>query len=167
MIATSCSGHLWIIFLFYLLESVVECPRNCHGNGECVSGSCHCFPGFLGPDCSRGKSAQCFSQVTLSEHEEKLIRKATSQMFFFIKLWWRSLFWLFCCVLFHSSLPGAVQWQWAVLQRTLSVLQWLEGHRVWRAHESVHRSPVRGTGHLHHGLLCLQLWVQRRELWRR
>ncbi|XP_059765675.1 teneurin-3 isoform X2 [Balaenoptera ricei] len=34
-------------------ESVVECPRNCHGNGECVSGTCHCFPGFLGPDCSR------------------------------------------------------------------------------------------------------------------
>lgn len=88
MIATSCSGHLWIILLFFLLESVVECPRNCHGNGECVSGSCHCFPGFLGPDCSRGKSAQCFSQVSLSEREEKYIRKATSQMFFFIKLWW-------------------------------------------------------------------------------
>uniref|UniRef100_A0A8C9TS29 Teneurin-3 n=1 Tax=Scleropages formosus TaxID=113540 RepID=A0A8C9TS29_SCLFO len=29
------------------------CPYNCHGNGECLSGTCHCFPGFLGPDCSR------------------------------------------------------------------------------------------------------------------
>ncbi|KPP80211.1 teneurin-3-like [Scleropages formosus] len=34
-------------------ESIMECPYNCHGNGECLSGTCHCFPGFLGPDCSR------------------------------------------------------------------------------------------------------------------
>lgn len=33
----------------------MECPQNCHGNGDCLSGLCHCFPGFLGPDCSRGK----------------------------------------------------------------------------------------------------------------
>ncbi|XP_029437000.1 teneurin-3 isoform X1 [Rhinatrema bivittatum] len=42
-----------VSFNTIIIESVVECPRNCHGNGECVSGSCHCFPGFLGPDCSR------------------------------------------------------------------------------------------------------------------
>uniref|UniRef100_A0A8D0L4Z0 Teneurin-3 n=1 Tax=Sphenodon punctatus TaxID=8508 RepID=A0A8D0L4Z0_SPHPU len=42
-----------VSFNTIVIESVVECPRNCHGNGECVSGSCHCFPGFLGPDCSR------------------------------------------------------------------------------------------------------------------
>uniref|UniRef100_A0A3B3RXL7 Teneurin-3 n=1 Tax=Paramormyrops kingsleyae TaxID=1676925 RepID=A0A3B3RXL7_9TELE len=36
-----------------VVESIMECPHNCHGNGECVSGTCHCFPGFLGPDCSR------------------------------------------------------------------------------------------------------------------
>ncbi|KAJ8416553.1 hypothetical protein AAFF_G00358410 [Aldrovandia affinis] len=36
-----------------VIESVMECPHNCHGNGECLSGTCHCFPGFLGPDCSR------------------------------------------------------------------------------------------------------------------
>ncbi|XP_076877219.1 teneurin-3 isoform X2 [Brachyhypopomus gauderio] len=36
-----------------LLESVMECPHNCYGNGECVSGTCRCFPGFLGPYCSR------------------------------------------------------------------------------------------------------------------
>ncbi|XP_036424537.1 teneurin-2 [Colossoma macropomum] len=35
------------------LDSVQECPRNCHGNGECVSGVCHCFPGFHGMDCSK------------------------------------------------------------------------------------------------------------------
>ncbi|XP_076879023.1 LOW QUALITY PROTEIN: teneurin-2-like [Brachyhypopomus gauderio] len=34
-------------------DSVQECPRNCHGNGECVSGVCHCFPGFHGMDCSK------------------------------------------------------------------------------------------------------------------
>uniref|UniRef100_A0A8C1IID7 Teneurin-2 n=1 Tax=Cyprinus carpio TaxID=7962 RepID=A0A8C1IID7_CYPCA len=30
-----------------------ECPQNCHGNGECMSGACHCFPGFHGTDCSK------------------------------------------------------------------------------------------------------------------
>ncbi|CAL8329160.1 unnamed protein product [Lota lota] len=35
------------------IESIMECPQNCHGNGDCLSGTCHCFPGFLGPDCSR------------------------------------------------------------------------------------------------------------------
>ncbi|KAM8848733.1 teneurin-3 isoform 2-T2 [Synchiropus picturatus] len=34
-------------------ESVTECQHNCYGNGECVAGSCHCFPGFIGPYCSR------------------------------------------------------------------------------------------------------------------
>uniref|UniRef100_A0A8C9W8A3 Teneurin-3 n=1 Tax=Scleropages formosus TaxID=113540 RepID=A0A8C9W8A3_SCLFO len=33
--------------------NTIVCPYNCHGNGECLSGTCHCFPGFLGPDCSR------------------------------------------------------------------------------------------------------------------
>ncbi|XP_061644643.1 teneurin-3 isoform X5 [Phyllopteryx taeniolatus] len=34
-------------------ESVTECAHNCYGNGECAVGSCHCFPGFIGPYCSR------------------------------------------------------------------------------------------------------------------
>lgn len=41
-------------FLFPLADSVTECSHNCYGNGECVAGSCHCFPGFIGPYCSRG-----------------------------------------------------------------------------------------------------------------
>uniref|UniRef100_A0A672I683 Teneurin transmembrane protein 3 n=1 Tax=Salarias fasciatus TaxID=181472 RepID=A0A672I683_SALFA len=36
-----------------VIDSIMECPQNCHGNGDCLSGICHCFPGFLGPDCSR------------------------------------------------------------------------------------------------------------------
>uniref|UniRef100_H3CII2 Teneurin transmembrane protein 3 n=1 Tax=Tetraodon nigroviridis TaxID=99883 RepID=H3CII2_TETNG len=36
-----------------IIESIMECPQNCHGNGDCLSGICHCFPGFLGTDCSR------------------------------------------------------------------------------------------------------------------
>ncbi|KAM7009482.1 teneurin-3 isoform 1-T1 [Tautogolabrus adspersus] len=36
-----------------VIESIMECPQNCHGNRDCLSGVCHCFPGFLGPDCSR------------------------------------------------------------------------------------------------------------------
>ncbi|XP_061628035.1 teneurin-3 isoform X3 [Phyllopteryx taeniolatus] len=37
----------------FSIDSIMECPQNCHGNGDCLSGICHCFPGFLGPDCSR------------------------------------------------------------------------------------------------------------------
>ncbi|KAG7464755.1 hypothetical protein MATL_G00168990 [Megalops atlanticus] len=42
-----------VSFSTAVLDSVQECPRNCHGNGECVSGVCHCFPGFHGMDCSK------------------------------------------------------------------------------------------------------------------
>lgn len=81
---------------FFPAESVVECPRNCHGNGECVSGSCHCFPGFLGPDCSRGTSVQSSPQVSLSKRENKYIRKEIGMwqapyMFLFMKHWWKKL----------------------------------------------------------------------------
>lgn len=41
-----------------------NCPSNCYGNGDCVSGTCHCFLGFLGPDCGRGRNFlinSCFS----------------------------------------------------------------------------------------------------------
>uniref|UniRef100_A0A8C2FY25 Teneurin-3 n=1 Tax=Cyprinus carpio TaxID=7962 RepID=A0A8C2FY25_CYPCA len=36
-----------------IIDTLTECPHNCHGNGDCRSGTCHCFPGFLGPDCAR------------------------------------------------------------------------------------------------------------------
>ncbi|XP_069850067.1 teneurin-2 isoform X1 [Dipodomys merriami] len=42
-----------VSFNTVVLDSVQDCPRNCHGNGECVSGQCHCFPGFLGADCAK------------------------------------------------------------------------------------------------------------------
>ncbi|XP_078267432.1 teneurin-2-like isoform X5 [Rhinoraja longicauda] len=42
-----------ISFNTAVLDSVQECPHNCHGNGECVSGVCHCFAGFHGADCSK------------------------------------------------------------------------------------------------------------------
>ncbi|XP_062845098.1 teneurin-1 isoform X2 [Trichomycterus rosablanca] len=35
------------------LELSDGCSTNCNGNGECISGHCHCFTGFLGPDCSK------------------------------------------------------------------------------------------------------------------
>lgn len=44
------------LFLFSPTESVDNCPSNCYGNGDCISGTCHCFLGFLGPDCGRGES---------------------------------------------------------------------------------------------------------------
>ncbi|XP_053161888.1 teneurin-4 isoform X1 [Hemicordylus capensis] len=42
-----------VSFLTTAVESVDNCPSNCYGNGDCVSGTCHCFLGFLGPDCGR------------------------------------------------------------------------------------------------------------------
>uniref|UniRef100_A0A673MAX5 Teneurin-2 n=1 Tax=Sinocyclocheilus rhinocerous TaxID=307959 RepID=A0A673MAX5_9TELE len=42
-----------VSFSTVALDSVEECPQNCHGNGECMSGACHCFPGFHGTDCSK------------------------------------------------------------------------------------------------------------------
>ena len=35
-------------------QIVVGCPNNCANNGNCVRGSCVCFPGFSGEDCSEG-----------------------------------------------------------------------------------------------------------------
>ncbi|XP_077183294.1 teneurin-2 isoform X14 [Paroedura picta] len=42
-----------VSFSTVVLDSVQDCPRNCHGNGECVSGICHCFPGYHGADCAK------------------------------------------------------------------------------------------------------------------
>ncbi|XP_035525860.1 teneurin-3 [Morone saxatilis] len=42
-----------VSFNTIIQDSVTECTHNCYGNGECVAGSCHCFPGFIGPYCSR------------------------------------------------------------------------------------------------------------------
>uniref|UniRef100_A0A673WTU2 Teneurin-2 n=1 Tax=Salmo trutta TaxID=8032 RepID=A0A673WTU2_SALTR len=42
-----------VSFSTVALDSVQECPQNCHGNGECMSGVCHCFPGFHGMDCAK------------------------------------------------------------------------------------------------------------------
>ncbi|XP_030636941.1 teneurin-2 isoform X2 [Chanos chanos] len=42
-----------VSFSTVALDSVQKCPQNCHGNGECMSGVCHCFPGFHGTDCSK------------------------------------------------------------------------------------------------------------------
>ncbi|XP_069891005.1 teneurin-4 isoform X1 [Dipodomys merriami] len=42
-----------VSFLTTAVESVDNCPSNCYGNGDCISGTCHCFLGFLGPDCGR------------------------------------------------------------------------------------------------------------------
>ncbi|KAI4998145.1 hypothetical protein ZWY2020_053487 [Hordeum vulgare] len=30
-----------------------QCPKSCSFNGDCIAGTCHCFPGFHDHDCSR------------------------------------------------------------------------------------------------------------------
>ncbi|KAL4648805.1 teneurin-1-like [Arapaima gigas] len=42
-----------VIVLSSVLETSDGCSTDCNGNGECVAGHCHCFSGFLGPDCAR------------------------------------------------------------------------------------------------------------------
>ncbi|XP_067842361.1 teneurin-4 isoform X5 [Heptranchias perlo] len=46
--------HMELVsFITTAVESADECPANCYGNGECMSGTCHCFLGYIGPDCAR------------------------------------------------------------------------------------------------------------------
>ncbi|XP_043547587.1 teneurin-4 isoform X1 [Chiloscyllium plagiosum] len=42
-----------VSFMTTAIESADECPANCYGNGECMAGTCHCFLGYIGPDCAR------------------------------------------------------------------------------------------------------------------
>ncbi|XP_055726034.1 teneurin-1 isoform X2 [Salvelinus fontinalis] len=42
-----------VLVLSTAIETMDGCSTNCKGNGECVAGHCHCFSGFLGPDCSK------------------------------------------------------------------------------------------------------------------
>ncbi|KAI1893645.1 hypothetical protein AGOR_G00125840 [Albula goreensis] len=42
-----------ISFITTAIDSIDDCPSNCFGNGDCISGTCHCFLGFRGPDCGR------------------------------------------------------------------------------------------------------------------
>uniref|UniRef100_A0A803W479 Teneurin-1 n=1 Tax=Ficedula albicollis TaxID=59894 RepID=A0A803W479_FICAL len=42
-----------VFVLTAAIEILDDCSTNCNGNGECISGHCHCFPGFLGPDCAK------------------------------------------------------------------------------------------------------------------
>jgi hypothetical protein len=32
-----------------------HCPKSCSFNGDCIDGTCHCFPGFHGHDCSKSE----------------------------------------------------------------------------------------------------------------
>ncbi|XP_051791182.1 LOW QUALITY PROTEIN: teneurin-1 [Erpetoichthys calabaricus] len=42
-----------VFVLTTAIETMDDCSTNCNGNGECISGHCHCFSGFLGPDCAK------------------------------------------------------------------------------------------------------------------
>uniref|UniRef100_A0A3B4ALP1 EGF-like domain-containing protein n=1 Tax=Periophthalmus magnuspinnatus TaxID=409849 RepID=A0A3B4ALP1_9GOBI len=41
------------VLLSLVADSMDGCSTDCNGNGECVAGHCHCFAGFLGPDCAK------------------------------------------------------------------------------------------------------------------
>ncbi|XP_026796322.3 teneurin-1 isoform X2 [Pangasianodon hypophthalmus] len=42
-----------VLLLSTAIEAMDGCSSSCNGNGECVAGHCHCFPGFLGPNCEK------------------------------------------------------------------------------------------------------------------
>lgn len=74
----SCHYHQSGLFqkgFILFTDSVQECPRNCHGNGECVSGVCHCFPGFHGMDCSKGKKHSNYTPNSVVQRERESMRK--------------------------------------------------------------------------------------------
>ncbi|CAL8304104.1 unnamed protein product [Arctogadus glacialis] len=56
-----------------VLDSVMECPHSCYGNGECVAGSCHCFPGFMGPYCSRAQPQSPPDSVIQSHRPQQIL----------------------------------------------------------------------------------------------
>ncbi|XP_061642682.1 teneurin-1 isoform X2 [Phyllopteryx taeniolatus] len=35
------------------IDTMDGCSKGCNGNGECVAGRCHCFAGFMGPNCAK------------------------------------------------------------------------------------------------------------------
>lgn len=42
--------------IFFLSGEIpLTCPNECHDHGNCHLGKCHCFPGFIGPDCADSK----------------------------------------------------------------------------------------------------------------
>ncbi|XP_035680810.1 teneurin-3-like isoform X4 [Branchiostoma floridae] len=35
-----------------ITDNPAECPAECNGNGECITGICQCYPGYMGKDCA-------------------------------------------------------------------------------------------------------------------
>ena len=50
---------IWLSPYNYLIFVLVHCPQGCY-NGECVSaGTCNCFEGWTGSNCTEGKHYMC------------------------------------------------------------------------------------------------------------
>ncbi|GIY23951.1 hypothetical protein CDAR_467471 [Caerostris darwini] len=47
-----------------IIEIPLTCPNACHDHGNCHLGKCHCFPGYIGPDCADRCIGEEFSSVT-------------------------------------------------------------------------------------------------------
>ncbi|KAG5263703.1 hypothetical protein AALO_G00267690 [Alosa alosa] len=47
-----------VLILSTPIDTMDGCSTSCNGNGECVAGHCHCFPGFLGPNCEKVGEAE-------------------------------------------------------------------------------------------------------------
>lgn len=53
------------ILVCVFADSMDGCSTDCNGNGECVAGHCHCFAGFLGPDCAKGKRSLSSNEAAI------------------------------------------------------------------------------------------------------
>ena len=51
------SSYLWYRFTASRHDKMsTDCPRDCHGKGDCTNGVCHCYPGYRGVECNLSKS---------------------------------------------------------------------------------------------------------------
>jgi len=52
--------HSTIVMKLFVDSVSDDCALGCHGRGECLGGSCRCFPGYAGPSCDNGKKPRSF-----------------------------------------------------------------------------------------------------------
>jgi len=61
------------LLVFFPGGLITGCPKSCNGRGDCVTGSCQCFPGYSGLDCMQSRWFHVESDPSVSSHPSRLI----------------------------------------------------------------------------------------------